>query len=74
MNENPSENNVSRLLTIEEVADLLQVKKMTVYSWVHFGKIPFVKLNGLVRFKRFAIERWIDKKSVTPKRTLDPQI
>ncbi|MDP2735778.1 MAG: helix-turn-helix domain-containing protein, partial [bacterium] len=38
------------LVTIKELSDFLKVKPSTLYSWVHGGTIPFVKLNGLLRF------------------------
>jgi len=32
------------LLSIEEAAEYLGVKKSTMYSWVFYRKIPFVKV------------------------------
>lgn len=51
---------MERLLTIKEVAELLQVKVNTLYSWVFTNKIPFVKINGVLRFKEKAIGKWIE--------------
>lgn len=47
------------LLTIQDVAKQLQVKASTLYAWVAQGKIPSVKLNGLIRFHPSAIEQWL---------------
>ncbi len=47
------------LITIEELSDLLKVKKSTLYSWVHYGTIPFYKLNGLLRFEMDEIMEWV---------------
>jgi excisionase family DNA binding protein len=47
-----------RLLEIEEAADLLQVKKGTLYSWVSKGTIPFRKVGSLVRFHRGELLEW----------------
>ena len=58
---------MERLLTIDQVSDLLQVKKNTIYSWTHTGKIPFVKINGALRFKEKAISNWIDNQVEEPK-------
>ena len=47
------------LITIENLSELLKVKKSTLYSWVHNGTIPFYKLNGLLRFDMAEIEDWV---------------
>ena len=52
---------MERLLTIEQVSEILQVKKNTLYSWTHTRKIPFVKVGGVLRFKEKAISRWVDE-------------
>lgn len=51
------------LMTIEEVADYLRVKKRTVYDWLKKGKIPAIKTVGQWRFKREKIDAWLDKGS-----------
>ncbi len=50
-----------KLLTPDEMADLLGVKKSTIYQWTHQGFIPHVKLGNLVRFRVSAINKWIEK-------------
>ena len=40
------------LMTIEEVACYLRVKKRTIYDWVKNGKIPAIKAVGQWRFKK----------------------
>ena len=49
-----------QLMTIEEVAEYLRVKKRTVYDWVKNGKIPAVKAVGQWRFKKEKIDAWLD--------------
>ena len=49
------------LMTIEEVADYLRVKKRTVYEWLKKGKIPAFKTVGQWRFKRDKIDDWLEK-------------
>ncbi|MBF0533190.1 MAG: helix-turn-helix domain-containing protein [Candidatus Omnitrophica bacterium] len=49
------------LMTIEEVADYLRVKRRTVYEWLKTGKIPALKAVGQWRFKRKKIDEWLDK-------------
>jgi len=48
------------LMTIDEVAEYLRVKKRTVYDWVKKGKIPAIKAVGLWRFRRERIDEWLD--------------
>ncbi|MBF0123567.1 MAG: helix-turn-helix domain-containing protein [Candidatus Omnitrophica bacterium] len=48
------------LMTIDEVAGYLRVKKRTVYDWVKKGKIPAMKAVGLWRFRRELIDQWLD--------------
>ncbi len=50
------------LMTIEEVADYLRVKKRTIYEWLKNGKIPAIKTIGQWRFKKEKIDAWLDSK------------
>ena len=50
------------LLTPNEIADKLGVKKSTIYHWSHIGYIPTVKLGNLIRFRWSSIIKWLDKK------------
>ena len=51
-----------RLLTIEQLSDMLQVKTRTIYQWVHEEYIPVVKLGSCVRFREDSINDWIKKR------------
>ncbi len=48
-----------RLLTVEEIADYLQVKPSTIYQWTHKGFIPHIKLGNKVRFKLSKVDKWV---------------
>lgn len=48
-----------KVLTVKQVADLLQAKQSTVYAWAEQGMIPSMKLNGLLRFSEEEILSWI---------------
>ena len=48
------------LMTIDEVAGYLRVKKRTVYDWVKKGKIPAIKTVGLWRFRKERIDQWLE--------------
>ena len=47
------------LLTAQEAADLLKVKKATVYEMVKRGQIPAVKIGKQVRIARGDLERML---------------
>ena len=47
------------LLTVAEVAALLKAKVKTIRQWVYQGKIPCLKINGLLRFSKLGLESWI---------------
>ena len=51
-----------QLMTIEEVADYLRVKKRTIYDWLKKGKIPAVKTVGQWRFQKEKIKAWLEGK------------
>ena len=54
---------MDKLLTAEEVADLLNVTPSCVRKWVSLQFIPTVRLGRLVRFDRLAVERWVKHRS-----------
>ena len=51
-----------QLMTIEEVAEYLRVKKRTIYDWLKKGKIPAVKTVGQWRFQKEKINAWLEGK------------
>lgn len=53
---------MEKLLTINEVADLLQVKESTIRAWVFRKKIPFKKIHHNIRFRPKEIEDFIEGK------------
>ncbi|MDE3224374.1 MAG: helix-turn-helix domain-containing protein, partial [Nitrospirota bacterium] len=48
------------LLTIQDVARQLQIKRSTIYAWVAEAKIPFFKVHGLIRFRQDDINGWVE--------------
>jgi excisionase family DNA binding protein len=50
-------------MTVNEIAEYLQVKPSTIYQWTHQGYIPHVKLGNRVRFRLSHVDRWIERKS-----------
>ncbi len=61
------------LLTIDEVARLLRVKRSTVYAWTHQKRIPFIKVGGAgLRFNEAEISKWIESSTVQAQSPGDP--
>src|SRR2546425_10593882 len=54
------------LLTVKELANQLHIKPSTLYAWAGQGRIPCLKLHGLVRFECNAIEHWVASFRVDP--------
>lgn len=52
-----------QLMTIEEVAKYLRVKRRTIYDWVKKKKIPAVKTVGQWRFRRSKLDAWLENQS-----------
>lgn len=57
---------MEKLLTIDELAKALKVKKSTIYQWVHLGLIPYIKVGRLLRFKEGNIQKWLISREVEP--------
>ena len=51
------------LLTVDEIAEYLRVKKRTIYDWVKKGKIPAIKTVGQWRFKKDRIDSWLESRN-----------
>ena len=53
---------MEKLLTPQQLSDLLQIKQSTVYKWVHYRYVPYVKLGTAIRFRTAKIEEWVKKR------------
>ena len=58
---------MSELMTLEEVASYLRVNEKTVYRLLNEGNIPAMKVGHLWRFKKSAVDDWLNQKSVRNK-------
>jgi len=54
------------ILTLDEVATYLKVAKRTLYRLAQDGKLPAFKVGGSWRFKRDAIDAWIQERMAAP--------
>lgn len=49
------------VLTIEELSAYLKIPKSTLYKLVREGKIPCQKIGRHWRFRKEAIDRWLEE-------------
>ena len=54
----------SRLLTTQEVCELLKISKSYLYWLTHQKKIPHIKMQGHLRFRESAIDNWLREQEV----------
>jgi len=50
---------MEKLLSPENICEILGIEKSTLYSWTSRGLIPFIKVNGLLRFRESELLRWL---------------
>lgn len=48
-----------RLMTVDELAEYLGLKKQTIYNWLHQKKISGIKIGKVWRFDREYIDKWL---------------
>ena len=51
----------ARLLTPEDIAELLQVDRETVYRMARRGDLPAIKVARHWRFRAAGIDRWLQQ-------------
>jgi len=55
---------LGEVLTIEDLAAYLKIPKSTLYKLVREGKIPSQKIGRHWRFRKEAIDRWLEATNV----------
>ena len=57
------DNENEKLLTIKEVADILQVNESTIYRYMadEENPLPTLKLKGITRIIKGELDAWIEK-------------
>mgnify|MGYP000898604502 FL=1 len=49
------------LLNVKQVAEYLQLKESTIYSWAQDGKVPAIKIGRTWRFRRSDLDMWLER-------------
>ncbi len=55
-----------RYLTVEEVAAVMRVSKMTVYRLLHSGELPGVRVGRSFRVPQDALDAYLRSSSTVP--------
>jgi len=55
------------MMTAQEVGLLCGISDKTVYRLAKEGRIPYIRIQSSLRFRRTDVDRWIDAKSFQPK-------
>lgn len=63
----PALDSVPRLMTAQEVAELLRVPRSTVYELARNRRIPFLKVGRRTLFAQHALLEWIAAQTVAPR-------
>jgi excisionase family DNA binding protein len=53
------------VLTIGELSDYLKISKSTLYKLVREGRVPCQKVGRHWRFRKEAIDRWLEVSEMT---------
>ena len=51
----------NQMMTVDEVANYLKMKVVTIYKHAQQGRIPAFKVGSSWRFKKSTIDKWIEK-------------
>jgi excisionase family DNA binding protein len=57
---------MDKWLTLEQIAEYLQMSTSSIYKMAQTGKIPAYKVGRQWRFKKEEIDKWVEKQN--PKR------
>ena len=55
-----------RLMSIQELADYLQVDLSTLYGWSQRGVVPAMKVGKMWRYRRSEVDNWLDRQRNRP--------
>jgi excisionase family DNA binding protein len=58
-------------LNVKELSKYINIKSSTLYAWSAQGKIPHLKIHGLLRFHKEEIDRWAQSfRKQTPEKSI----
>lgn len=54
----------TELMDVRGLAEFLHLDRQTIYNWLHQHKLSGIKVGGVWRFDRRAIELWLQAQTV----------
>jgi excisionase family DNA binding protein len=60
------EEGMESLLTIQQLAEKINLRPATIYKMTSSKRIPHIKIGNRVFFEEARIEAWIESKNVEP--------
>jgi excisionase family DNA binding protein len=48
------------MYTVGEIARFFSVTENSIRRWCADGRLPYAKINGVIRFDREALQAWLD--------------
>ncbi|MBF0607408.1 MAG: helix-turn-helix domain-containing protein [Candidatus Magnetobacterium sp. LHC-1] len=60
VNERKIETGTDTIFNVKLLCDYLKVTPTWIYERTHLNEIPFIKIGGQLRFKKKAIDKWVD--------------
>jgi excisionase family DNA binding protein len=57
------------VMTVEELSDYLRIARSTLYKLAQEGKVPCKKVGRHWRFRKGAIDRWLEEGGAAEMRT-----
>lgn len=59
---------------VQRLSAYLNIKACTLYAWAAQGRIPCLKIHGLVRFRKDEIDQWLEGFRGQPKAAESPRV
>jgi excisionase family DNA binding protein len=59
---------IQKFLSVKQAAEYLTLAPSTLYSYVHYKAIPFIKIGDRVVFEKCRLDRWVKSKNKGVKR------
>ena len=55
---------MAKLLSPQELSDVLSISIETVYAWTSQKRIPYIKMGRLVRFNADEVNKWLERQKI----------
>jgi excisionase family DNA binding protein len=59
-------NQTTRFSSVQEIASMLRVSKMTVYRLIHAGQLPHVRVGRSMRIPTRAVWEYLHQQGISP--------